>query len=74
MIAIINTGEQGEDGKHHYRLQINDELITEFTHDRIDGLAVCLQRASEAAHRAHTARIEALLHLAQAVERAVGHD
>lgn len=47
MIAIINTGNI-IDGVHEYRIQINKQLITTFTHNRSDGLDVCLHRAAEA--------------------------
>jgi hypothetical protein len=61
MIGIINTGETDEDGAHRYRLQINDNLVAEFTHNRMDGLAICLQRAAEAAHLAHASQIDRIL-------------
>lgn len=61
MIAIINTGEVTRDGQHCYRLQINEQLIGEFTHRRSDGLAACLRRAAEAAERAHEQYVEQLV-------------
>jgi hypothetical protein len=61
MIAIINTGERDAEGRHHYRLQINDKLIAEFSHARCDGLGECLRLAASAADRAHDAEINALL-------------
>lgn len=63
MIAIINTGKKHPKKGHHYRLQINDQLITEFWHHRVDGLSYCLHRAAEAAEAAHQQRIETLLQL-----------
>jgi len=47
MIAIINTGNV-VNGAHEYRIQINKQLITTFTHNRSDGLDVCLHRAADA--------------------------
>lgn len=65
MIAIINTGERDEAGRHLYRLQINEQLIAEFHHHRIDGLGVCLALASLAADRANADRIDRIIKLAQ---------
>lgn len=65
MIAIINTGETDEIGRHRYRLQINDKLITEFYHHRIDGLAACLALAAFAADLAESERIANTIKLAQ---------
>lgn len=65
MIAIINTGEFDEDGRSRYRLQINDKLIAEFYHHRIDGLAACLALAANAADRAEFERIANTIKLAQ---------
>lgn len=48
MIAIVNTGTV-KHGEHVYRLQINDEVIAQFTHKREDGLEVCLEKAAQAA-------------------------
>ena len=47
MIAIINTGNV-VNGAHEYRIQINKKVITTFTHNRGNGLDVCLHRAAEA--------------------------
>lgn len=63
MIAIINTGKRHPKKGHRYRLQINDQLITEFWHCRPDGLSTCLHRAAEAAEAAHQQRIEAVMQL-----------
>lgn len=50
MIAIINQSrKQGE--YTIYNLQINKDLICTFKHRRDDGLAVCLEKAAEAARR-----------------------
>ncbi len=50
MITIINTGEKvGKKAK--YIVKINNELITEFLHDRNDGLGVCLLEASKAVEK-----------------------
>ena len=65
MIAIINTGEVDEIGRSRYRLQINEKLIAEFHHHRIDGLGVCLALASLAADRAEFERNERIIKLAQ---------
>jgi hypothetical protein len=44
---IINTGKK--EGKEHiYQIKINDTHITIFTHNRDDGLGVCLKKAAEA--------------------------
>jgi len=63
MIAIVNTGKRHPKKGHHYRLQINDQLITEFWHRRADGLSTCLHRAAEAAEAAHQQQVEAMLQL-----------
>lgn len=65
MIAIINTGEFDADGRSLYRLQINNELIAEFCHHRVDGLGVCLALASLAADRANDERIDRIIKLSQ---------
>jgi hypothetical protein len=65
MIAIINTGEIDEVGRSLYRLQINDALIAEFYHHRIDGLGACLALAACAADRAHFDKINGVLKLAE---------
>lgn len=69
MIAIINTGEFDEDGRSRYRLQINEKLITEFYHHRIDGLAACLALAANAADRAEFERVTQTIKLAQEVKQ-----
>jgi len=69
MIAIINTGERVGEGRYRYRLQINDKLITEFTHKQSDGLGECLRLAGQAADDAHRAEIEQFLKAAAEVWR-----
>lgn len=49
MIAIVNRGQRGQ--KHHYTVQINNEIITEFDHLRNEGLAICLEKAAEAVRK-----------------------
>lgn len=50
MIAITNTGETvGK--KVKYIIKINNELITEFLHERKDGIEICLLEASKAVGR-----------------------
>lgn len=65
MIAIINTGEFDEDGRSRYRVQINDKLITEYYHHRIDGLAACLALAAHAVDRADFEKIDRICKLAE---------
>lgn len=65
MIAIINTGETDEEGRAHYRLQINHKLIAEFHHLRADGLAACLRLAADAADRAHFAKVDRIIEIAE---------
>lgn len=53
MIAIVNiTPENKPFGENNYELRINSEVITTFNHNREDGLAVCLKKASIAAEQA----------------------
>jgi hypothetical protein len=47
MIVILNVGGD-KYGVCHYRVQINDEVIAEFDHDRSDQLEKCLLRAAQA--------------------------
>jgi len=65
MIAIINTGETDEEGRARYRLQINDKLIAEFGHYRVDGLSACLRLAADAADRAHFEEVDAVFKMIQ---------
>lgn len=50
MISIVNTGET-KNKKSKYIVKINNELITEFFHERKDGLSACLLEASKAVER-----------------------
>lgn len=60
MIAIINQDKC--DGEYTiYNLQINRKLICTFKHIRADGLAVCLEKAAEAAREAERSDILYLL-------------
>ena len=47
-IVITNISKPGAK-RCRYQLKINAMLITEFTHLRSDGLAVCLRKAADAA-------------------------
>lgn len=50
MITITNTGETvGK--KVKYVVKINNELITEFLHERNNGLGMCLLEASKAVEK-----------------------
>ena len=46
-IVITNVSKPGAK-RCRYQLKINAMLITEFTHKRSDGLAVCLRKAAAA--------------------------
>lgn len=50
MIVIINDGPSDGDpgGVRNYTLQINDEVLVTFMHERRQGLAACLREAAEA--------------------------
>jgi len=49
-IIITNVTENlHETGPNTYILRINEKVIARFKHQREDGLAECLRRASEAA-------------------------
>jgi len=49
-IIITNKGQaHGENETTRiYHIKINEKLITEFTHDRENGLAECLRKAADA--------------------------
>jgi hypothetical protein len=66
MIAIINTAERDAEGRTLYRLQINDRLINEFWHKRLDGLGACLRLAAIAADDAHHQQLD---HLMQEIQQ-----
>ena len=46
-IVITNVSRAGTK-RCRYQIKINAMLITEFTHKRSDGLAVCLRKAAAA--------------------------
>lgn len=48
MIAIVNIGGDLE-GVCKYQLRINQKVITEFEHNRLDDLGTCLRKAAKAA-------------------------
>jgi len=57
MIAIVNRGRKdgknrSPKGEHIYTVQINNKVVTMFTHLRQDKLSVCLQRALDAVRAA----------------------
>jgi len=58
MIAIVNMGATEEGGMSDpgglrtYEVRINQQVVCQFKHKRIDGLAVCLEKAAKAV-RAH---------------------
>lgn len=56
MIAIVNRTEETDGsttfygkGEQHYTLQINNKILTRFTHTFEDGLSRCLYKAYKAA-------------------------
>lgn len=52
MIGIVNvTKEAQSTGPHRYALMINRDVLGYFIHNREDGLAVCLEKAAEAARK-----------------------
>jgi len=62
MIAIVSVDPNPRiAGKHLYELRINREVITTFTHNREDDLAVLLLKASEAADMEKMSKIAAIL-------------
>lgn len=50
MIAIVQVHQHDDDpgGLRTYEVRINQEVITEFTHYRREGLAKCLRLAANA--------------------------
>ncbi len=50
MIVVVNKGyiKGGNPDMRIYYLMINQELITQFLHNRSDGLAICLRKAAVA--------------------------
>ncbi|MBK7380671.1 MAG: hypothetical protein IPJ03_17385 [Ignavibacteriales bacterium] len=60
MITIINTGEiVGKKAK--YIVKINNEVVTEFLHERKDGLGVCLLEASKSVDKKKWRELKDLL-------------
>lgn len=57
MIAIVNTGVKifGNRNEYLYSVRINIKEICKFTHNRDDGLAVCLDKAAEAVRKCEEA-------------------
>lgn len=47
MIAIINSGVCDDEGRHLYRIQINEAVVGRFAHMRSDGLVQCLLSAAD---------------------------
>ncbi len=47
MINIIYEGKKSQ-GSSTYRVQVNKHHICRFEHNRLDGLADCLQKAADA--------------------------
>lgn len=47
-IIIQNISERGSVGEQTYELRINEQTIVRFTHQREQGLAICLWRAADA--------------------------
>ena len=54
MIKINNDGGNMQ-GQCTYRVQIDQQLICKFDHDRLDGLAECLRKAAEATEQSEWA-------------------
>ena len=48
MSIIIQNMGGPPNGVCRYELRINRDTVAEFTHDRRNGLAICLMRAAEA--------------------------
>ena len=70
-VIISNVGQPRHEendfgGLHIYEVRINCKLITRFEHTRRDGLAVCLQKASEAVAKMspqELAKLESSVHI-----------
>ena len=54
MIRITNDGGNMK-GKCTYRVQIGQQLICKFGHNRLDGLAECLRKAADATEQSEWA-------------------
>jgi len=61
-IVITNVSKPGAK-RCRYQLKINTMLITEFTHKRSDGLAVCLRKAADAADAHEMKKLVAMLEM-----------
>lgn len=49
MIAIVNVSDEYKEiGEQDYEIRINRHVITTFTHNYEDGLAICLLKAGMA--------------------------
>lgn len=66
MIAIVNRGPHNSEdpmGERTYTLAVNGDVLFEFKHRRSDGLAVCLQKAANAAKGMDNALLDKILEL-----------
>jgi len=61
-VIITNISKPGAK-RCRYQLKINAMLITEFTHLRSDGLAVCLRKAADAADAADMKKLVAMIEM-----------
>lgn len=50
-IIISNIGKVEGTNEYRYELCVNKKVLATFTHNRADGLAVCLKKASAAAKK-----------------------
>jgi len=51
-ITITNVSKNlRPTGRHRYRVQVNKQEIVEFSHNREDGLGVCLIKAGKAVEK-----------------------
>lgn len=48
MMITINRECEDSDGTGIYRIQIDKQLICKFEHNWLDGIAECLQKATDA--------------------------
>lgn len=59
MIVICNIG--GElTGISKYQVWVNEEIICEFEHNRMEGLGMCLLKASKAVEKSKWNKVETL--------------
>ena len=61
-IIITNTGGPPA-GVCKYQLRLNDDLISEFEHDRCKGLSECLRSAAESVDKAKWEQLDKILKL-----------